>query len=87
MSRFVRGLLCPNLDACVPERVVNKRDEYVLAANDIGMGHILVGLVREHQRAGAVAHAIAVTRLAGNDGGIGAAGKEADGRVRVLAIA
>jgi len=39
--------------------------------------------MREHQRAGAVAHAIAVTRLAGNDGGIGAAGKEADGRVRV----
>lgn len=42
--------------------------------------------MREHQRAGAVAHAIAVTRLAGNDGGIGAAGKEAGGYVRVCHV-
>lgn len=49
-------------------------------------GHILVGLVRERQRARTVAHAIAVARLAGNDGGIGVAGKEADGRVRVRRI-
>ena len=47
------------------------------------MGHIFVGLVRERERPGTVAHAIAVTCLAGNDGGVGVAGKEADGRVRV----
>ena len=47
------------------------------------MGHIFVGLVRERERPGTVAHAIAVTRLAGNDGSVGVAGKEADGRVRV----
>ena len=46
-------------------------------------GHILVGLVGECERAGAVAHAISVTCLAGNDGSVGVAGKEADGRVRV----
>ena len=50
-------------------------------------GTCLLGLCASANEAGSVAHTIAVTFLAGNDGGVGVAGKEVDGRVRAPAIA
>ena len=66
----------------LPERVLGQADQDLLATADVRMGDVLVRLVRKGERAGTVAHAIAVAASPGDDRGIRVPGEEADFGIR-----